>query len=44
MAEFFWYLVKSDLSSYATVYVYTGQVTLYKVPENTHMFYWSPCT
>ena len=31
MAVFFWYIEKNDL--YATVHVYTGQVTFYKLPE-----------
>ena len=37
MAVFFWYLLKSGLSSVfvkcTLLLVYTGQVTLYKVPE-----------
>ena len=35
MAEFFLVPCKSDLSVYATVNVYTGQVTFHKVPGNT---------
>ena len=35
MAVFFWYLVKVTCPVYATVNVYTGLVTFYKVPE-TH--------
>ena len=35
MAVFFWYLFKFDLSSvYATVHLYTGRFTFYKVPES----------
>ena len=29
---------------YTTVHVYTEKVTIYKGPENTAMFNWSPCT
>ena len=38
IAVFFWYLVKSDLSS---VYPYIRQVTFYQ--KHTAMFNWSPC-
>ena len=43
MAVYFRYLVKSDLSVYAIEHVYTGQVTLYMVTENTSMLIWSSC-
>ena len=34
MAVFFWYtFLKVTCAVYATVHVYTGQVTIYKVPE-----------
>ena len=33
IAVFFWYLVKVTCSVYATVHVYSGQVTFYQEPE-----------
>ena len=33
IAVFFWYLVKSECPVYASIHMYTVQVTLYKVPE-----------
>ena len=33
MAVCFWYLAKGTCPVYATLQAYTGQVTLYKVPE-----------
>ena len=41
MAVCFWYHVISDV--YTCIVAYTGQVTFYKVPENTAMFNWSSC-
>ena len=41
---FFWYLAKNGLSVYATIHIYTGQVTFYKIlQKQTAMFNWSPC-
>ena len=43
MAVGFWYLLKSGFLRYMCIVAYTGQVTFYKVQENTAMFNWSPC-
>ena len=50
MAVYFWHLVKaefnvhilvkSDLSSFDIVHVYTGQVTFTRYLKHTAMFYW----
>ena len=43
MALFFWYLLKSGLSSVQCIVAYTGKVTLYNKPKNMAMFILSPC-